>query len=91
MTGAGAKEPKQEPPAAIVMPDIATALVTQTPTGRADSLARTSIDPTTRPTQAGSASEGSATGHLTHSVPYTASGSMLSRRSDFIRALPARP
>ncbi len=46
---------------------------------------------TTRTMHAGSASDGSATGHLTHSVPYTASGSMFSRFSDFISAVPLRP
>ena len=46
---------------------------------------------TTRTMHAGSASVGSATGHLTHSVPYTASGSTRRRLSDFISAVPLRP
>ena len=45
----------------------------------------------TRAMHAGSASDASPTGHFTHSVPYTASGSMPSRFSDFISAVPARP
>ena len=49
------------------------------------------ISSTRRATQPGSAMAGSGTGHLTHSVPYTASGSIESRFSDFISALPARP
>ena len=44
-----------------------------------------------RPMHAGSASAGSDTGHFTHSVPYTASGSIPRRLSDFINAPPARP
>ena len=46
---------------------------------------------TTRATQAKSASEASLSGHLTHSVPYTARGSIDRRFSDFISAPPARP
>ena len=44
-----------------------------------------------RATQLGSARDGSSTGHFTHSVPYTASGSMFKRFSDFISAFPVRP
>ena len=46
---------------------------------------------TTRAVHAGSASDVSLTGHLTQSVPYTAKGSIASRLSDFISAVPARP
>ncbi len=49
------------------------------------------ISSTTRATQAKSANEASLRGHFTHSVPYTASGSIDSRLSDFISAPPARP
>ncbi len=49
------------------------------------------ISSTTRETHAKSASEASLSGHFTHSVPYTASGSIDSRLSDFISAPPARP
>ena len=45
----------------------------------------------TRPTHAGSAIEASATGHFTHRVPYTASGSIPSRFNDFMSAAPLRP
>ena len=46
---------------------------------------------TTRATHAGSASEGSESGHFTQSVPYTARGSIARRLSDFINAPPALP
>ena len=49
------------------------------------------ISSTTRAMHSGSASAESASGHFTHSVPYTASGSIARRLSDFISALPARP
>ena len=49
------------------------------------------ISSTTRAMQAKSASEASLSGHFTHSVPYTASGSICSRFSDFMIAPPARP
>ena len=49
------------------------------------------ISSTSRARHSGAASEVSATGHLTHSVPYTASGSISSRLSDFISAVPERP
>ena len=49
------------------------------------------ISSSTRATHAGSASEESLNGHFTHNVPYTASGSICRRLSDFISAPPARP
>jgi hypothetical protein len=49
------------------------------------------ISSTRRAMHSGAASVVSATGHLTHSVPYTASGSMSRRLKDFISAVPARP
>ena len=49
------------------------------------------ISSMTREMQAKSASEASLSGHFTHSVPYTARGSIERRLSDFMIALPARP
>ena len=51
----------------------------------------TAISSARRATHSSAARSGSLTGHFTHSVPYTVSGSMPSRLKLFISALPARP
>ena len=47
--------------------------------------------PSSRARHSGAASSVSGTGHFTHSVPYTVSGSIPSRLKLFISAEPARP